>query len=49
MTPITTAGYSNFSITDINIMFQSELEDHPADMIKSLYVQQPWTSEIRNA
>lgn len=44
MTPITTAGYSNFSITDINIMFQSELEDHPADMIKSLYVQQPWTS-----
>lgn len=40
--PITTSGYSNFSITDVNVLFQEEMMKYPPDMVKTLYTQQPW-------
>src|SRR3990167_6115532 len=42
--PATTTAYSNFSITDVNVLFQNEIETFPVDMVNTLYTQQPWTS-----
>lgn len=39
--PFTTTGYDNF-VTNVDIKFLEEMDRTPSDMVRTMYVQQPW-------